>query len=134
MKVLVVEDDSDIAEFLLEGLRDLGYTVCGIAPTVTAAIDLARCHEPNVVILDVELADQDRGTVLPRRLQASWPVGFLFATGSGEADALHGLGANGLLQKPYSMFQLDASLHTIERIMSGGVAQCCPPDGFHVLR
>ena len=42
--ILIVEDDLMIADMLEEILVDAGYTVCGIARTVTEAVALAVRH------------------------------------------------------------------------------------------
>jgi CheY-like chemotaxis protein len=65
-KVLVVEDNLEIAEYLRRLLDACGYTVV-VAHTSQEAITAARQHEPDVVLCDIGLPDADGyvvGTVL----------------------------------------------------------------------
>ena len=57
LKVLVVEDDFMLADFAEEILVERGYEVSGIASTVAEAVALARHTRPDLVMLDLRLAD-----------------------------------------------------------------------------
>ena len=56
LRVLVLEDDTLIAMYLQELLEDSGCTVIGPAPRVGKALELLQLHEPDVAILDLNLA------------------------------------------------------------------------------
>jgi CheY-like chemotaxis protein len=56
LRVLVLEDDALIAMYLQELLEDSGCNVIGPAPRVGKALELLQQHEPDVAILDLNLA------------------------------------------------------------------------------
>ena len=75
MRILVVEDEKRIADFLSRGLESAGYAV-DLAATGAAAIDLIHATEYDLVILDLVLPDMDGLTVLEkiRNRKVSPPV------------------------------------------------------------
>ena len=66
MRILLVEDDGDLAEVMALGLRDESYAV-DVARTRAAAEDLLRTTDYDVACLDLGLPDGD-GLDLVRRL------------------------------------------------------------------
>ena len=57
LKVLIAEDDVMIADMLQELLVESGYEVCGIGRTVAESVALAQRHKPDLVVIDVRLAE-----------------------------------------------------------------------------
>ena len=53
IKILIVDDEEDILEFLGYNLRNEGYEVL-VANNGLLAIDLAKKHQPSLIILDVQ--------------------------------------------------------------------------------
>ncbi|MES2163402.1 MAG: EAL domain-containing protein [Pseudomonadota bacterium] len=53
--ILIVEDEAVIAENLKGGLIHSGYLVCGIAASGDEAFELARHHQPDLVLMDIRL-------------------------------------------------------------------------------
>tara|TARA_B100000497_G_C7689351_1_gene418633 strand:- start:2353 stop:3033 length:681 start_codon:yes stop_codon:yes gene_type:complete len=58
IKILVVDDEEDILEFLGYNLRAEGYEVI-VADNGLLAIELAKKHEPSLIILDVQMPNMD---------------------------------------------------------------------------
>jgi two-component system, OmpR family, alkaline phosphatase synthesis response regulator PhoP len=58
IKILVVDDEEDILEFLSYNLRAEGYEVL-VADNGVLAIELAKEHNPSLIILDVQMPDMD---------------------------------------------------------------------------
>ena len=58
IKILVVDDEEDILEFLSYNLRAEGYNVI-VADNGILAIELAKQHQPSLIILDVQMPDMD---------------------------------------------------------------------------
>ena len=125
--IVVVEDETDIAEALAARLRAEGFAVelAGDGPT---AVDVVRRVRPDAVVLDVMLPGFD-GLEVCRRIQAERPVPVLMLTArDDEADVLVGLGigADDYVTKPFSMRQVvarvKALLRRVERAaeLSGG--------------
>jgi two-component system alkaline phosphatase synthesis response regulator PhoP len=110
----VLVDDAAEVRMLLQLLLELeGFVVTATAdgPAGLAAVRAAR---PNVVLLDVQLPGMD-GTEVLRALRADPPTAQLpvvLLTGSPEQDttALLGLGATGVLRKPFDPDTVGAQL------------------------
>ena len=111
--VVLVDDAADV-RMLLQVLLELdGFAVTATAdgPAGLAAV---RAERPDVVLLDVQLPGMD-GTEVLRQLRADPPTADLpvvLLTGSPEQDtaALLGLGATGVLRKPFDPDTVGAQL------------------------
>ena len=55
-RVLVVDDDRELAEALSDLHGDLGYEIVGIAPDGQVAVDLSQELQPEVVVMDLRMA------------------------------------------------------------------------------
>jgi two-component system OmpR family response regulator len=116
-RVLVVDDESSLAELLSMALRYEGWEVRSAGDGSTA-VRLAREFRPDAVVLDVMLPDFDGLEVLRRlRLQApAVPVLFLTAKDALE-DRIAGLTAGGddYVTKPFSLEEVVARLRGLMR-------------------
>ncbi len=124
MKLLVVEDDVRIVEFLARGLRAEGHSVT-IANHGQKGLDLARAEQWDAVILDLMLPGLD-GREVCRSLRMErnlTPVLMLTALDSTE-DIVRGLqmGADDYLTKPFAFDELLARLENIQRRVSQAAA------------
>jgi DNA-binding response OmpR family regulator len=130
LKVLIVEDDLMLADFAEAILVEHGYEVSGIARTVTDAVALARRSRPDLVVLDLRLADGGLGTEVAAQLAPGRP-GILYVTGNMSQVALtHG---DACLAKPYRSVDLLRGLEIVAAIAATGNAQPPFPSGFHLL-
>jgi two-component system OmpR family response regulator len=117
LRVLVVDDEVNIAELISMALRYEGWQV-QMAHTGTAAVNAARELGPDAVVLDMMLPDIDGLEVL-RRMRTSQPdvpVVFLTARDAVE-DRIAGLTAGGddYVTKPFSLEELVARLRGLMR-------------------
>ena len=67
MRLLVVEDEKRIADFLARGLQGAGYAV-DVAPNGMTALDFIHATDYDLVILDIMLPDLDGLTILEKIL------------------------------------------------------------------
>ena len=117
MKLLVVEDDLHLAEFLSRSLGGEGYNVDAVH---TGQEALTKAYEPNIdlILLDVRLPDIE-GTQVCRKLRAGGlqtPVLMLTARDTLE-DKVVGLrlGADDYLTKPFDFDELLARIEALIR-------------------
>jgi CheY-like chemotaxis protein len=133
LKVLIVEDDLMMADFMEEILVDNGYEVSGIARTVTSAVALAQRSKPNLLILDMRLADGGLGTEVAAQLLPPGRPRILYATGNMSQIALTSADGEACLSKPYRSADLLRSLEIVAGIVPTGKAQPPFPRGFQLL-
>jgi DNA-binding response OmpR family regulator len=131
-KVLIAEDDLMIADMIQETLVEHGYDVCGIARTVAEGVALGRLHKPDLVIIDMRLADGGLGTDIASQLDHAH-LGILYATGNVAQVLLNGGDGDACLAKPYRTRDLMRSLEIVTGIVSTGIASPPFPRGFQLL-
>jgi len=115
-RVLVVEDDADIADVLRRSLRNEGYEVRTSADGVDA-LDVAAGFVPDLVVLDLGLPRLD-GVEVCRRLRLDGDVPILMLTARAETDdRVAGLdsGADDYLVKPFERQELLARIRALLR-------------------
>ena len=101
-RILVVEDDLDIANVLRMDLEDAGFEVHHADAAMTGLIK-AREQNPDLILLDLGLPDFDGGDVVQRlRKNSSVPIVVLTARDTvDEKVRLLGLGADDYIIKPF---------------------------------
>ena len=115
-KILVIEDEERIREFLKRGLSFEGYQVETAADGQTG-LDLAREEPPDLVLLDLMLPGMD-GLEVCRRLRAASEVPILMLTAKETIeDRVVGLdvGADDYLVKPFAFDELMARMRALLR-------------------
>lgn len=116
MKVLVVEDDTDISSLLTYYFEAKGHEVYSAFDGV-AALKQFKDRTPDLVLLDVMLPKLDGWAVLEAiRAQSATPVIMLTVLGDTE-DVVTGLslGADDYLRKPFEIRELEARINSITR-------------------
>jgi two-component system copper resistance phosphate regulon response regulator CusR len=117
MRILVVEDEKRIADFLSRGLESGGYAV-DVAGDGAHAVDMVHATEYDLIILDLGLPDIDGLIVLKkiRNRKTSPPVLILSARDQVD-DRVKGLegGADDYLVKPFAFVELLARVRVLLR-------------------
>lgn len=115
-RVLVVEDEPNIAEFIRRGLTYKGYEV-DVAHTGEEALDMAWERPVDLVILDLMLPGID-GIEVCRRLRAAGDVAIIVLTARDKIDdKVEGLeaGADDYVTKPFAFEELLARVRAALR-------------------
>lgn len=117
MKILVVEDERKLGQFVQKGLQEAAYTARLVGTCAEAEDALAESHY-DAIVLDLGLPDGSGLDVLRRWRQSGFsePVVILSARGQVE-DRVAGLnlGADDYLPKPFSFDELLARLRSLLR-------------------
>ncbi len=118
-RILVVEDDTDIADLIAHYLRKAGHTVEAVA-SGTAALRRVKESAPDLILLDLMLPGMD-GLLVCQTLRsdpatAAIPIIMLTARGE-EAERVTGLelGADDYVTKPFSPRELTARVAALLR-------------------
>ena len=123
MRVLIVEDETALAQQLVSALSDAGYAV-DRASDGTRADYLAQTEHYDAIVLDLGLPKVDGLTVLRRWRESglAFPVIVLTARGSWH-EKVQGIdsGADDYVSKPFRMEELLARLRGLIRRASGQV-------------
>ncbi len=112
-RVMIIEDEAIIALDLESMVAEMGHQVTGVARTESAAMDLAKAEKPDLILSDIQLADNSSGIdAVNRILEQHYPdvpVIFITAfperllTGDGPEPAF-------LISKPYTEEQVRSAV------------------------
>jgi DNA-binding response OmpR family regulator len=113
LKILIAEDDLMIADTITKAVVKAGYEVCGVARTVSEGVALGRDHRPDLVIIDIRLADGGLGTEIVTQLRDDSHVGVLYESGYIN-QPLELAAGDACIAKPYSTKDLLCALKIVE--------------------
>jgi two-component system, OmpR family, response regulator MprA len=115
-RILIIEDEPDVADFIGAGLRQSGFEV-EAALTGNEGLQSARTTPPDLVVLDLMLPDMD-GIDICRELRHDGDVGIVILTARGlVGERIRGLeaGADDYLAKPFAFDELLARIKSVLR-------------------
>jgi CheY-like chemotaxis protein len=112
-KILVVDDELDVAKAIKIRLKTCGYNVVFAYDSVQGFM-MANKEQPDLIILDIMIPGGG-GFVVAERLKqsaATQHIPIIFLTGiSGGEDKAYKIGASGYLMKPYQPEKLLETIH-----------------------
>lgn len=118
-RILVVEDQPDVAQLIEVVLKGEGHTVA-IAPDGAQGLMLSRDWKPDLILMDIMLPGVDGGTLISRLRRepetADLPIIAMSASRT-LRDRTEELQADALLSKP---FDVDALLVQVQFLLSRG--------------
>ena len=116
-KVLIVEDDVNIAELLHLYLEKEGFETC-VAHDGGSGVEQFRTFQPELVLLDIMLPVMDGWAVLQKIRESGSTAAVIMLTAKGETqDKVAGLegGADDYIVKPFEMKEVLARIHAVLR-------------------
>ena len=110
-KILIVEDDNDLANLITDYLRIEGYTGV-IAENGAKGLNIATSEKVELVVLDIMLPELDGITVCRKIRESSNVPIIMLSAKSGEMDKILslGVGADDYITKPFSPMELLARI------------------------
>jgi len=121
MKILLVEDEQKIADFICEGLRAKGFTMTH-CHNGHQGYDVAKAQTFDVIILDIMLPGRDGLSILQSLRQQGNSTPIILLTARNElGDRVQGLemGADDYLAKPFYVEELNARIQALLRRHKG---------------
>ena len=119
MKVLIVDDDDGIIDFVRPELKHEGFET-DVAKTGREALEKIESEKPDIVLLDVMLPEINGLEVL-RRIRQIGDLPVILVTARGETlDKINGLnsGADDYISKPFDIEELLARINAVLRRVS----------------
>jgi DNA-binding response OmpR family regulator len=117
MKILLVEDDRKIGQFVKKGLEEVSYSAVWVR-NLKEAHAAVKDHRFDVIVLDISLPDGNGLELLTRWREKNLPAQVLILSARHEVDdkiAGLNLGADDYLTKPFSFGELLARLRSLVR-------------------
>ena len=85
-KILIVEDEMIVQLHLRRIVEKIGHEVVGTATTMVEALEAAERNPPELVLMDIHLADGSDGVETARVLTERFDCGVVFATAYADED------------------------------------------------
>jgi two-component system KDP operon response regulator KdpE len=126
-RILIVDDEPRIVNFLRSKLKASGYEVL-TASNGVEGLEQAQAQEPNLVVLDLLMPKMDGLEMLKElRIFSAVPVIILTAKGA-DTDRIKGLqlGADDYLPKPFNPDELVARIEAVRRRLEPGEKRKVP--------
>lgn len=113
LRILIIEDEPLIAEDLADLCKLNGYEVCGTIYHATAALSAIQTHQPNLVLIDINLQSTIDGVDIAEHLKRNYMIPFIFITSYADKHTLakaKEVGPLGYIVKPFSKEQLYSTI------------------------
>jgi CheY-like chemotaxis protein len=120
LRILIVDDETMIAELLADLLRALGHTVCAIASSEAEGVTAALSHEPDLMIVDSRLGEGSGVSAVEEILRRRW-IPHVFATAN-PTSVLDRRPSAIVIQKPYFEADLVAAMDRALKASEGRTA------------
>ena len=113
IKILVVEDEMVIADHICQTLELIGYEVLEPAINYTGALATIEEEQPDLCLLDIQLAGSKDGVDLAKKINEDYQIPFIFLTSNADPVTLERVkevNPSAYLVKPFNQKDLYTSI------------------------
>lgn len=114
MRVLVADDSASMGRKISECLQQQGHEVVGCVQSGTQAIQMAKNHQPEAIVLDIVMPDMDGISALRAIRSLGIEIPAVMVTSAAGVGTLieksYRLGAVAVVSKPFSSDALQAAM------------------------
>ncbi len=114
-KILIVEDEQSIMQFIKSNLEQMGYQVSAAVSTGEEALQAAGKFKPDVVLMDIELQGAMDGIEAARQIRSEFGIPAIFVTADQSEYTLertHLAEPLGFIPKPFNAKSLQGAIET----------------------
>ncbi|MDF0555205.1 EAL domain-containing protein [Kamptonema sp. UHCC 0994] len=112
-KILIVEDESIIAEDIADSLKTLGYSISAIVFSGEEAIQLAGDMQPDLVLMDIHLQGKMDGITAAEEIRSRFQIPVVYLTAYADDNTLQRVNATkpfGYVVKPFEEKNLHSAI------------------------
>jgi len=116
IKILIVEDEAIIAQFLKMELEDEGFEVCKFVPSGEEAIIEAQKLNPDLILMDIHLSEEIDGIEAALKIIEYKSIPIIFMTGYSESNIFiraQEVNPAAYLHKPIEIYNLKPIIDSI---------------------
>lgn len=113
LKILIVEDDQNIAESLSEMLTVLDHNVVGIAASFGEGINILKNNIVELALVDIQLKGEKTGIDLAAKIREDYGIPFIFTTAFADSETINLATQEnpyGYIVKPYGVKDINTSI------------------------
>ena len=111
-KILIVEDDMIISLVIENMIKKLGHSLIGKAASGEESVDLAKEHEPDIILMDIRLKGEMDGIEAVNEIKKHIETHVIYLTGNSDKvnyDRAKDSGCIDLISKPFTIGELTRS-------------------------
>ncbi len=87
-KILLVEDDDIVARVAIWRLGKLGYEVCGRATNSADALEMAKKHHPDLILMDIKILGPHDGITTAKMLKEVTDARLIYLTSQSDEETV----------------------------------------------
>ncbi|MEM1000289.1 MAG: response regulator [Bacteroidota bacterium] len=130
IRILIVEDEFIIGQHIRSALEGFGYEVVGHAMDAGSALTMLRDSDPDLVLLDITLSEEESGISLAGKINQTAPRPIIYLTSHSDPDTISQAMATkpaAYLTKPFKKADLYASIELAIYNFAEGIAPSPKP-------
>jgi len=116
-RILIVDDEVLIAEFLKDELISLGYSQIDLAHNRKQALNAIERFKPQLVLLDIRMKNEREGIEIAEEINKSFKIPFIYITAHSDREIVQQALSTkpaGYITKPFKQIDVYAAVRLVE--------------------